>query len=92
MRPGDPAQQIDQRQPDRHQHAVQDVEGQDARRGRNGEDELAATEGGEPAELGDVHQAERGEDDDRAERGRRELGEHGAQEEQHHDHAAERDE
>ena len=82
MRPGHPAQQVEDRQRDRDEHAVEDAEQQHADGRGEREDELAAPEAGDPPELGDVDQPDRGVDDERAERGRREGGEHRPSEQQ----------
>ena len=76
VRAGQPAQQIDDRQTDGDQHPVQHVEGEYGDRG-HGEQQLAAAEREQPPEVLHVDQAERGKDDDRAERGRREPGQDG---------------
>ena len=56
MRPGEPAQQVEDRQADRDEHAVEHAEQQHAGRRRQREHELAAPEAADPAELGQVDQ------------------------------------
>ena len=78
----DPAQQVEHRQRDRRTDAAQHAEGQDRDRGPDGQDELAAAEDGEPPELGDVDEADRGVHDDTAEGRLGEGGEHRPQPDQ----------
>jgi len=82
VRPGDPAQQVGDRQTDRDQDAVEHAEHDHGDRRRQGEHQLAAAEPGEPAELAEVDQPQAGVDDEGAQRGRGERLEDRA-EEQH---------
>ena len=82
VRPGHPQQQFGDRQADREQDAVENVERQDTRACGHGQQHLAAAESEQPPERLDVDQPDRRVDDDRAERGVREAGQHRPREEQ----------
>ena len=73
VRMGDAPQQVGDGHHDREQHSVEDVHDQDRAERRQREDEFAAAEPGDAFELLDVDQSRRRVDDERAERGRREV-------------------
>ena len=72
VRAGEAAQQVEHREADRDQHAVEHPDGQDGDHRDHGDRRLAAAEAGDPPEPGDVDQPQRRVDDDGAERGARE--------------------
>ena len=74
MRSGDAGEQLDHRDRDRGEHAVEDVEQQHARRGEDGQQELASAEPPQPPELADVDQPDRRVDDEATEGGGGEGG------------------
>jgi hypothetical protein len=58
MRPRHPDQQVRHRQPDRDQHAVQDVQAQHGQAGGKGDGQFGAAERKQPPEGRDVDQPE----------------------------------
>jgi hypothetical protein len=86
VRAGYPDQQVGYRQADRDQYPVQDVEGQHAGAGGQGDRELGPAEGEQPSESRNVDEPDSRVDDDRAERGRREARQHRPREEQDGEH------
>ena len=84
VRPGHPAQQVEHRDADRDQHALEHPDDDHAERGDDRDQELAAPERRDPAELADVDEPHRGVHHDRAERRRGERRE-GRPEQQHRD-------
>ena len=72
VRTRDPAQQVEDREPDRDDDPLQDPEDEHRHRGRQGDRHLGGPERGDPAELGDVDEPDAGVHDHGGERRRRE--------------------
>src|SRR5215207_3865914 len=67
MRAGNAPEQVQYRQADGYGYPVQHIQDQDCDRRGQRQEQLAATESGDPAKLREIDQPECGENDDRAE-------------------------
>ena len=91
VRSGHPAQQVEDRQHDGHQHAVEHTEQQYRRRGGQGEEQLAASKSGQPLELRHIDQPQRGIHHQCPQRGHRKVRQHAAPGHHHQKHEHQRD-
>ena len=86
LRSRSPRQHEQQRQGDRQQNAVQDIERDDAQHGEQGDQELLAAEPPEANQLRNVEQAERRHDQNGAQRRFGQIGQRLREEHQHQGH------